>query len=273
MGKFYGMSNDYVFKAIMQEREDVLRNLIGALLNLEESEIIVCKITNPIVLGESIEDKNCILDLKLLLNNSRNVNVELQIRREDYWEERSLLYWARTYDDIKSGDNYDLLKPTYHIGIIDFPLYDGDSELYSEYRIMNVQNHRIYTEKFGIKVLNLRNIVNSKNTDVRIVHWAKIFKAKTWNELEELAGEQEVFKNMILELKKLTEDERIKQQMEARADYESRIATARGAGYKEGFISAIVSLVKDGILSIEDGASKVNMSTEEFNKCLVNYSE
>ena len=39
---------------------------------------------------------------------------------------------------------------------------------------------------------------------------------------------KDVLKNMVLRLRKLSEDEKIKQQMEARADYESRIATARG---------------------------------------------
>lgn len=266
MEKFYGLSNDYMFKAIMQECKDVLQNLVGALLRIDESEIVSCRITNPIVLGSSIEDKDCILDIKLILNGNRNINIELQIRKEGFWAERSLLYWARTYDDLKSGEDYELLKPTYHIGIIDFPLYDGDDELYSEYRIMNTLNHRIYTDKFGINVLNLKHINNPGDTDEGIIHWAKIFKAKTLKELEELVGEQEVFKNMVLELKKLSEDEKIKQQMEARADYESRIATARGVGYREGKATALYALVTDGLITLDDAVKRSGLTREEFMK-------
>ena len=40
---------------------------------------------------------------------------------------------------------------------------------------------------------------------------------------------------MVLELKKLSEDEKIRQQTEARADYDSRIATAKSAGMREGY--------------------------------------
>ena len=284
MEKFYGMSNDYMFKAVMQECEDVLRNLVCALMNLQEEDVVNCEVTNPIILGESIGDKECILDIKLILNGNKNLNIELQMRKEDYWAERSLLYWARTYDDIKSGEDYELLKPTYHIGIIDFPLYDGDDELLSEYKIMNVRNHRIYTDKFGIKVLNLRQVNNPKNTDERVVKWARIFKAKTLNELEEIAGDEEVFANMVLELRKLSEDEKIKQQMEARADYESRIATARGAGYREGKeegiqkglqegiqegkVKELVELVKDGLLPEDIAASRLNISVEELKSLL-----
>lgn len=277
MNKFYGMSNDYAFKAVMQECEDVLRNLIGALLNLDESEIVSCEITNPIVLGESVEDKNCILDLKILLNENRNINVEMQVRKEDYWAERSLLYWARMYDDLKSGEDYALLKPTYHIGILDFPLYADDKELYSEYRILNVRNHRVYTNKFAIKVLNLRQIDNPGDTNEKIVHWAKIFKAKTLNELIELAGEQEVFRNMVSELRKLSADEKIRQQMEARADYESRIATARGAGYREGLEegreegreTVFINMINKGY-PIEEAIAISDITESRANELIVN---
>ena len=158
MEKFSEMTNDYAFKAVMQRHEDVLKHLLCALLGLESEEVISCEITNPIKIGESVDDKTCVLDIRLVLNGKRNINVELQIRKEDFGAERSLLYRARTYDDLKSGEDYELLKQTYHIGIIDFKLYDGDKEFYSEYRIMNTHNRRVYTDKFAIKVLNLKNI-------------------------------------------------------------------------------------------------------------------
>lgn len=275
MEKFYGMSNDYAFKAVMQKREDVLINLISALLGIEEDDITTCEITNPISLGESIGDKECILDIKLVLNENKNINIELQIKKEEFWPERSLLYWARTFDDLKAGEDYGLLKPTYHIGIIDFPLYDGDKDLYSEYKIMNVSNHRVYTDKFAIKVLNLRNINSLGETDKRVVHWAKIFKAKTIKELEELAGEQEVYKEMVLTLRQLSEDEKIKQQMEARADYDSRIATAEGSGYRrgreEGRERELLSIVERNLkrgCTIEEIADFTGESVEKINKII-----
>ena len=195
----------------------------------------------------------------------------MRFRKEDFWPERSLLYWARMFDDLRAGEDYSLLKPTYHIGIIDFPLYDGDNEFFSEYKILNTENHRVYSEKFAIKVLNLRCINNPGNTDERILHWAKIFKAKTQKELEELAGEQEVFKEMVLTLRQLSEEEKIKQQMEARADYDSRMATARGAGYREGKEEGAFNMALDNIrsamisfgLPFDDVCAKLNIEDKE----------
>lgn len=217
MENFYGMSNDYAFKATLQECEDVLRNLVAALLNINEDDIVSCTIENPIVLGETVGSKDCVLDIRLSLNGDKNINIELQMRKEDYWPERSLLYWARTYDD-----------------------------LYSEYKILNTKTGALYSDKFCAKVLNLKNINNPCDVGPRVVKWAKIFKAKTWNELEQIAGSEEVFKNMVFELKKLSEDEKIQQQMRARADYESRIATARSAGRREGIEEMIKSALANG---------------------------
>ncbi len=250
MENFYGMSNDYAFKATLQECEDVLRNLIASLLNIDEEEIVSCTIENPIILGETIDSKDCELDIRLNLNNTENINIELQMRKQDFWPERSLLYWARTYDDLKTGENYDQLKMTYHIGIIDFDVFADNNELYSEYRILNARTGSLYSDKFCTKVLNLKHIDNPLDADPRVIKWARIFKAKTLSELEQIIGSEEVFKNMVFELKKLSEDEKIRQQMRARADYESRLATAKGAGIREGIEqgreSVIMTILSSG---------------------------
>ncbi len=78
----YGLMNDYMFRATMQSNEKVLKGFVCALLNLEESEIKECVIENPIILGEDIESKDCILDLKLLLNNNERLNIEMQAAKK-----------------------------------------------------------------------------------------------------------------------------------------------------------------------------------------------
>ena len=115
--KFYGMQNDYMFHAVLQKNEEVLRNLLATLLEMDEADIVDCHLENPIELGKEIEGKECILDVKLTLNNAKIINIELQVYKQTYWVERSLLYWARAFDSLKSGQDYSMLLPTYHIGI------------------------------------------------------------------------------------------------------------------------------------------------------------
>ena len=45
----YGLTNDYMFRAILQRSNNVLKHLLAALLDIEVSQIISCEITNPIV--------------------------------------------------------------------------------------------------------------------------------------------------------------------------------------------------------------------------------
>ena len=44
----YNLTNDYMFRVILQENDLVLRDLIGSLLHLDQSEIKSTVVTNPI---------------------------------------------------------------------------------------------------------------------------------------------------------------------------------------------------------------------------------
>ena len=70
----YTLTNDYMFRAILQSNEKVLRGLIGSLLHLKQEEIQTVEIKNPIELGKAINEKNFILDIRVLLNNNAIIN-------------------------------------------------------------------------------------------------------------------------------------------------------------------------------------------------------
>ena len=71
----------------------------------------------------------------------------------------------------------------------------------------------------------------------KLLKWASIFKAETLEELEQLASGEEVFENMVVTMKKLSEDEKIRMQCEAREDYERSLLTEYNAGKSEGIAS------------------------------------
>ena len=53
-------------------------------------------------------------------------------------------------------------------------------------------------------------------------------------ELEQLANGEEVFEKMVVTMKKLSEDEKIRMQCEAREDYERCLLSEFNAGKREG---------------------------------------
>lgn len=260
--KFYGMRNDYMFHAVLQKNEEVLRNLLATLLEIDEAEIESCHIENPIELGKEIEGKECILDVKLTLNNDKVINIELQVYKQTYWINRSLLYWARTYDNLKSGQDYSMLLPAYHIGILDFTLFENHPKFMAQYQILDVEDGYLYSDKLCIKVLDLTQLEKAKQkpeTNKKLLKWASIFKAETLEELEQLASGEEVFENMVVTMKKLSEDEKIRMQCEAREDYERSLLTEYNAGKSEGIEQGI----QQGIASERGNTEKERQRAEK----------
>lgn len=224
----YRLTNDYMFRAVMQKNKNVLKHLICALLNIAVEEVADLTIQNPIELGKEIDGKTCILDIRVLLNDNQFINIEMQVAKQDYWKERSLTYLCKTYDNLESGKEYNEVTPAIQICILDFDLFDDVEELFSKYYLTNenpkYRNH--YTEGFAIFVLNLQQIYNPKVIDAEgnteLYQWAKLFKAESWEELRMLAEQNEVFDDCATTLAQLTEDQKIKMQLEARNDYIAR---------------------------------------------------
>lgn len=139
----YNMTNDYMFRVILQKNEFVLRGLIGSLLHLDQSEIETVVITNPIKFGEQIDSKTFILDIHLRLNDNTNVNLEMQVINRGDWTDRSLSYLCRTYDQLYRGEAYSDTNCAIHIGILDFSLFCETPEFYAGYKLMNEKNRLI----------------------------------------------------------------------------------------------------------------------------------
>ena len=69
------MTNDYLFRALLQRNNNVLKGLICSLLHLSPEQMCTAEITNPIELGASVTDKTFILDIKVLLNDHTVLNL------------------------------------------------------------------------------------------------------------------------------------------------------------------------------------------------------
>ena len=242
----YTLRNDYMFKAVLQKNKRALTGLLAALLFLPAEEIVDTIIMNPIELGETVDDKTCILDIKIKLNDNKIINIELQVTQYEFWIERSLIYLCRAFDDLARGEDYGKLLPTYHIGILDFWLSGKTKEFYSEYRLLNVKNHELYSDKLGVNVLNLRAVGDDSvsKEPKELYEWAKLFKATTWEEIRMLAESNEYIADTAVTLKQLTADEKIRMQCQAREDYEHDRATLLRQGREEGEARGIEKSIK-----------------------------
>ena len=217
----YNLLNDYMFRVILQENEFVLRGLIGSLLHLDQSEIKSTKIKNPIKLGEQIDNKTFVLDIQVDLNNDTNLNLELQVVNQGNWPDRSLSYLCRAYDKLKSGADYSKSKCAIHIGILEFTLFKEYPEFYASYKMLNVKNQHVFSDKFVLHVLELNQIELATDEDrlYGIDHWARLFKAKTWEDLSMIAEKNQYMCAAAQEMYYRNSDEIIQEQCRAREEY------------------------------------------------------
>ena len=215
------MTNDYLFRALLQRNNLVLKGLICALLHMEEADISSVIITNPIRLGDSIDNKTFVLDINVILNQHHIINLEMQVINLNNWQDRSLSYLARNLDHLKKGEDYQLAHPVIQIGLLDYTLFPEHPEFYSTYQFLNVKNHTLYSDKWRISVLDLSRIdlATEEDRQYQLDYWAALFKAKTWEELQMLAQNNHYFKEASETVYELTQEERIRQQCLAREDY------------------------------------------------------
>ena len=236
----YGLINDYMFRAVFQTSEEALKGLLSALLYIPEEEILSCVICNPIILGDAIDEKTCILDIRVLLNGNKQINLEMQMGSVENWPDRSVFYLCRMFTDMKKGLDYTQTKPSIHIGIMMKSPVPEDAAFYNEYALKNRRTGYEFTGKIALHVLDLSCLeqVPKEERNSSLYYWACVFKAKTWKEVLAMAEQSESIKKAVVTLRELSEDEKIRLQCEAREryqmDWQSSMRTSREKGREEG---------------------------------------
>jgi predicted transposase/invertase (TIGR01784 family) len=221
----YRLTNDYLFRALLQNNHRVLKALLCSLLHLEEKDIVSVRIENEIKLGETINEKTFFLDVVVTLNGNTVINLEMQVINEHNWPDRSLSYICRSYNNLETGEDYISVRPAIQIGILDFTLFPEYPEFYATYKFLNVKNHTLYSDKLRLSVLDLTQIGLATEEDklYGLDTWAALFKSTTWEEIHMLAEDNEIIAEVADTIYKLTEDKNIRMQCEAREDYYRRM--------------------------------------------------
>ncbi len=217
----HGMTNDYMFRAVLQSNNKALKGLICALLHFTEKDIFSVEITNPIVLGEAVKNKEFRLDINVILNNDTLINLEMQIANRLNWKNRSVMYLCRSFDQLNHGQDYREAKPVIHISILDYSLFPDSPEFYASYKLINIKNCRKYSDNLTLNVLDLSHIELAVEEDkqYQIHKWAMLFKATTWEELKMIAEKNEYLEEASKTMFQMSADELVRKRCRDREEY------------------------------------------------------
>ena len=233
------LTNNYAFQKIFKNTK-IVKGFLMALLDLKEYEIKKIEITDPFTLGENDEEKEGILDIKLILNQNRKINIEMQNTYQDDWTERSLFYNCRMFTDgLKKGHPYGEIPPCIHVGILNFNQMISPN-YYHKFSLMDEKTKEIYSRKFQFHMLELKKLKYAKEKQKRkpLYQWAKLIAAQTWEELEQESKGNKYMERALEEMIKISQDEMerylyLREEM-AESDRVSQIQSAKRIGRKEG---------------------------------------
>jgi predicted transposase/invertase (TIGR01784 family) len=185
----YKLTNDTLFKMLFVKYPELLKRLVAKILGIPIDGIAEFKIANPEMPPcDDVDDKFCRLDINMEVNGER-VNLEVQVKDEHDYPERSLYYWARAYSNaLQVAQKYAALPRTILINIIEFKLFKDVEDVHSEFRPMEVNRHTLLTDRMSLHYFELPKLPKIEDIDAsdEVELWLAAINAKTEEQLSKI---------------------------------------------------------------------------------------
>ena len=229
---------DIIFKKIFTENEDMLHSFVASMLDIPPESISDIEITNPELTPESIEIKFSRLDLSLRVDN-RLVNVEIQVKNDADYRDRTLFYWAKLYSsELKSGEKYSELKQTITINIINFNMFSGN-DYHTEVAAVIKGTGEVFSDKFSIHFFELKKVSKKPNPSSSRELWLQFINADSEEDLNMISRTNvPIMKKAVNVIYDMSEDTRIREiarlREKALHDEASALGNAEAIGMAKG---------------------------------------
>ena len=227
----------------------------------------------------SIEGRSVILDAYCELEDGRKVNVEVQ-NANNTDHQRRVRYYSSvlTTSLMKKGDSFDKVPNICIVYVCNFDIFGLNKSLYVIKRIIDKTEVELDN---GLQEIYISPI----NDGSLIAELMRVFiESDVYNLKFPVTSEMKLRFNRETKGEKMTEALRgVYEALREEVDRESMKAAmregmekgieegrARGIeeGRAEGVLSSLVSLVKDGLISVTEAAKRADMSEEDFKKYL-----
>ena len=223
--KFMPLTSDIVFKRVFKQKENMIP-LLEDILNIKINSL---EYLDSVLEREYATNKECVLDILVLVNKQIYVNVEMQRTPIKNMEKRTTAYITKIMSQkLSKGMAYNDLKKCIGINILG---YDSGYEVREEFTFKS-QNKEIKTME--IIMINLRKEAKEN----KLKGWFKIFNEKGEIDMSKYATEEERIQRIAKLVEEINSDpealELYERQMWAEMDYQNAIAYAKDEGLKNG---------------------------------------
>ena len=229
---------DIIFKKIFTENVDMLQSFLADILDIPYDDIQDIIVAKQELTPETVDGKFSRLDLNLKVAD-KLINVEIQLKGDNDYRDRTLFYWAKLYtSELKSGETYGQLKKTICINIINFNMFDR-SDYHTEIVTSIKDTGEIFSDKFSIHFFELKKVGKEVNPNNRRELWMQFLNADSEEEFEVLKQTNVPIMNKAVNIiYDLSEDTKIREMARLREkalhDEASALANAENKGIEKG---------------------------------------
>ena len=243
---------DFAFKEIMMN-PNARVGFLSAILKLNPNDVKETQILNTNLRKLHEEDKQGILDVRILLNNLLEIDIEIQLAELKVWADRSLFYLTKMYvEQIEAGDTYKVFKRCVSISLLNFTLFHDTDEFYSSFHLREDTRNTIYTDKMEFHVLELPKLPKELQEDSSdMLLWAKFINAEKKEEFDMLAAKSPYVQSAYEQLQRISQNKAKRLEYEAREkairDYNQLMYEAEERGREQGIQQGRKEGIKQGV--------------------------
>ena len=280
---------DIAFKKLFgsEENKEILISFINSIIS-EENQIKSLELKNPYNISNYRKGKMTILDIKAVDENGTWYDIEMQIAEQGYYDKRALYYWSKVYSDqIESGDDFELLRKTIGINILDFN-YLIEEDFHNIYKIYNEKTKGDFSDLFEMHFIELNKFKKDyKDVKTALDKWVsflnrayEIDKNKIPKELEDNENIKKAIEKLDIMYLDKEEREIYENDLKALRIHKAEIKTAEEKGIQKGMQKGMQKGIEEGekkkaleiakkLLDVLDNATisvKTGLTIEEIQK-------
>ena len=257
--------NDVVFQALFSRgKENITKAFLEDILKIKIHKIELDKSKD--LLNDNIRDKNGRLDLRVVINDNIECDIEIQLVKHEQAKERFVYYWAKMFTaNLQVGDDYSKLRKTIGIIIVDdeFPEFKDIPKSHTKWQIREEEyTQKILTPYFELDIIELPKALKEyeNNKSNTLLQWMMFLDNPETEEVSKIMENNEDIKNAKQELDKISQDDilrrmALKAELE-RMDQKQLNYEARRDGKAEGIEEGIKKGEKAGILKAKKEDAK-----------------
>ena len=264
----YNPLNDYLFKFIFgkEERKRITLSFLNAILGREgQGELTDITFADRELDPDFDEGKLSRLDIYGIVSDGSQINIEVQLMNHHNMQKRTLYYWARMYQTLHKGEEYQNLRRSITINLLNFSLLP-QKQAHTMYGLYDLPSGHRLTEDIEIHFLEIPNFeVKSVREMKRLERWLAYFSNKlNETETEALAMSEAAIQEAMNAEHVFMQDEierwQYEQREKAMRDYISGMRAWRREGLQQGIEQGLKQGIEQGVeQGIEKGIEQASL--------------